>query len=572
MTGFPFTYSRSRRDFLQLLSLAGLSSFARVPSLTVPAVAASPLFEEIAPSVSGIGWKHDNAMSVSRYLPETMGPGVAFFDYDNDGWMDVFLVNSGSSDFYTPAAPPKNALYKNNRNGTFTDVTDAAGVAGGREFGMGCAIADYDNDGYQDILVTAYGRCTLYHNNGNGTFTDVTAKAGLAAPGWTTSAVWFDYDNDGKLDLFLCSFVQFSAKSDVFCGDNKLGKRFYCIPRVFKPTPSLLFHNNGDGTFKEVSAGTDIQRAMGKALGVVATDINGDQAMDLFVANDTVQNFLFVNRGKGKWEEIGLAAEVGFSANGTPRSGMGVDASDVNGDGRQDLFVANVDQEMFSLYRNDGNEFFSDVANFHGVAQATRLLSGWGLKFFDYDNDGHVDLILANGHPDDMIESYSQQVRYKEPLVLFRNDGKKLANVTAEAGPAFQKMYPGARPGGRRLQQRRPPRRPHRQQRRRAGAAEEHGRRRQPLGGAEAAGHELQSRRRRRDHHLVVRRRGPQPLQGERRQLPVLARHARSTRTRRRGEGQLGRDQMAAAERPRRALHRRPRRPLRHHRRRQRPR
>ena len=442
MTRFPFTYSRSRRGFLQLLSLAGLSSFARVPFLTEPAVAASPLFEEIAPAASGLAWKHDNAMSPNRYLPETMGPGVAFFDYDNDGWMDVFLVNSGTSDFYTPAAPPKNALYKNNRNGTFTDVTDAAGVAGGREFGMGCAIADYDNDGYQDILVTAYGQCTLYHNNGNGTFTDVTARAGLAAPGWTTSAVWFDYDNDGRLDLFLCSFVQFSAKSDVFCGDNKLGKRFYCIPRVFKPTPSLLFHNNGDGTFKEVSAGTGIQRAMGKALGVVATDINGDQAMDLFVANDTVQNFLFVNRGKGKWEEIGLAAEVGFSANGTPRSGMGVDASDVNGDGRQDLFVANVDQEMFSLYRNDGNEFFSDVANFHGVAQATRLLSGWGLKFFDYDNDGHVDLILANGHPDDMIESYSQQVRYKEPLVLFRNDGKKLANVTAEAGPAFQKTYP----------------------------------------------------------------------------------------------------------------------------------
>ena len=420
-----------------------MAAFSSALPLPLTALnAAGPLFEEVPPSVSGIGWKHDNAMSVSRYLPETMGPGVAFFDYDNDGWMDVFLVNSGSSDFYTPAVPLKNALYKNNRNGTFTDVTDAAGVAGGKEFGMGCAIADYDNDGYQDILVTAYGRCTLYHNNGNGTFTDVTVRAGLAAPGWTTSAVWFDYDNDGKLDLFLCSFVQFSAKSDVFCGDNKLGKRFYCIPRVFKPTPSLLFHNNGDGTFQEVSAGTDIQRAMGKALGVVATDINGDHAMDLFVANDTVQNFLFVNRGKGKWEEIGLAAEVGFSANGTPRSGMGVDAGDVNGDGRQDLFVANVDQEMFSLYRNDGNEFFSDVANFHGVAQATRLLSGWGLKFFDYDNDGLVDLFLANGHPDDMIESYSQQVRYKEPLVLFHNDGKKLANVTAEAGPAFQKMYP----------------------------------------------------------------------------------------------------------------------------------
>jgi hypothetical protein len=442
MRGFPFTSSRSRRDFVQLLGLAGLSSFARVPSLALPAVAASPLFEEIGSSASGITWKHDNAMSPNRYLPETMGPGVAFFDFDNDGWLDIFMVNSGTTEFYSPAAPLKNALYKNNRNGTFTDVADKAGVAGGKEFGMGCAIADYDNDGYQDILVTAYGRCSLYHNNGNGTFTDVTDKAGLAAPGWTTSAVWFDYDNDGKLDLFLCSFVQFSPKSDVFCGDNKLGKRFYCIPRVFKPTPSLLFHNNGDGTFKEVSEGTPIARAMGKALGVVATDINNDGLPDLFVANDTVQNFLFANRGKGKWDEIGLAAEVGFSANGTPRSGMGVDAADLNADGRQDLFVANVDQEMFSLYRNDGNEFFSDVANFHGVAQATRLLSGWGLKFFDYDNDGSVDLILANGHPDDMIESYSQQVRYKEPLVLFHNDGKKLSNVTAEAGPAFQKMYP----------------------------------------------------------------------------------------------------------------------------------
>jgi hypothetical protein len=432
----------SRRLFLRALGVSGISAalglFPRVPRLH----AAGPLFEEVPAGVSGIRWVHDNAMSANRYLPETMGPGVAFFDYDNDGWTDIFLVNSGASDFYTPAAPLKNALYKNNRDGTFTDVTDRAGVGGGKEFGMGCAVADYDNDGHQDILVTAYGRCTLYHNNGNGTFTDVTDKAGLAAPGWTTSAVWFDYDNDGKLDLFLCSFVQFSAKSDVFCGDNKLGKRFYCIPRVFKPTASLLFRNNGDGTFTNVTPGTDIQKAMGKALGVVATDVNADGLTDVFVANDTVQNFLFMNRGKGRWDEIGLAAEVGFSANGTPRSGMGVDAADVNGDGRQDLFVANVDQEMFSLYRNDGNELFSDVATFHGVAQATRLLSGWGLKFFDYDNDGLVDLILANGHPDDMIESYSQQVRYKEPLVLFRNDGKKLTNVTTEAGPAFQKAYP----------------------------------------------------------------------------------------------------------------------------------
>jgi len=429
----------SRRQFLTLLGSVGASTLM---PLRRGLVAAPPLFEEIPASVSGISWVHENAMSANRYLPETMGPGVGFVDYDNDGWTDLFMVNSGSADFYKPATPLKNALYRNNRDGTFTDVTEKAGVAGGNTFGMGCAIADYDNDGYPDIFVTAYGRCTLYHNNGNGTFTDVTQKAGLATPGWTTSAVWFDYDNDGKLDLFICSFVEFSLGNNVFCGDNKLGKRFYCIPRVFKPTSSFLYRNNGDGTFTEVSAGTDIQRAKGKALGVVATDINGDGLIDLFVANDTVQNFLFANRGKGKWDEIALAAEVGFSANGTPRSGMGVDAADINGDGKQDLFVANVDQEMFSLYRNDGNEFFSDVAAANGVAQSTRLLSGWGLKFFDYDNDGFVDLFLANGHPDDMIENYSRQVRYKEPLVLFHHDGTKLADVSAKAGPVFQKSFP----------------------------------------------------------------------------------------------------------------------------------
>jgi hypothetical protein len=432
----------SRRQFLRLLAAAGLSTAStRLPAFRSGAQG-GPLFEEIPAGASGIAWVHENAMSPDRYLPETMGPGVAFCDFDNDGWTDIFMVNSGRSDFYQPKAPLRNALYRNNRDGTFTDVTEKAGVAGGAEFGMGCAIADYDNDGYQDILVTAYGRCTLYHNNGDGTFADVTAKAGVASPGWTTSAVWFDYDNDGRLDLFLCSFVQFAVANKVFCGDNKLGKRFYCIPRVFKPTPSLLYHNNGNGTFTEVSEGTEIRRALGKALGVVATDVNGDGLMDLFVANDTVQNFLFMNRGKNTWEEIAMQAEVGFSLNGTPRSGMGVDAADFDGDGRQDLFVANVDQEMFSLYRNEGKEFFTDVAAGHGISQATRLLSGWGLKFFDYDNDGNVDLILANGHPDDMVEKYSQQVRYKEPLLLFHHDGTKLANASAQAGPAFQKSYP----------------------------------------------------------------------------------------------------------------------------------
>ncbi|MGB2714555.1 MAG: CRTAC1 family protein [Vicinamibacterales bacterium] len=432
-------YPPTRRDFLRLGALAGLSPLAR---FGFPHLAASdPLFHQVPASASGITWKHDNAMSPERYLPETVGAGCAFLDYDNDGWMDIYLVNSGPCDFYKPSKPPRNALYRNNRDGTFTDVTEKAGVAGGT-FGMGVAVGDYDNDGLPDIFVTSYGRCILYHNNGDGTFTDVTEKAGVAAPGWTTSAVWFDYDNDGRLDLFVCSFVEFGLNKQIFCGDNKLGRRFYCIPRVFKPTPSLLFHNNGNGTFSEVSGGTAIQKALGKALGVVATDVNDDGLMDLFVANDTVQNFLFLNRGKGKWEETALAAEVGFSANGQPRSGMGVDSADFDGDGRQDLFVANVDQEMFSLYRNEGREFFSDVAHSNEIARATRLLSGWGLKFFDYDNDGLVDLFLANGHPDDMVENYSAQVKYKEPLLLFHNVGGKLTNISSQAGPAFTQSYP----------------------------------------------------------------------------------------------------------------------------------
>ena len=426
----------------RILGLAGAGA-ARLLATTSNS---SPLFEEVPASASGITWTHENAMSPERYLPETLGPGCAFLDFDNDGWMDIFLVNSGQSDFYKPPEPLRNALYRNNRDGTFSDVTEKAGVGGGSSFGMGVAVGDYDNDGWPDIFVTAYGNCTLYRNNHDGTFANVTKKAGLETPGWTTSAVWFDYDNDGHLDLFICSFVDYGKTEHLSCGDNKLGKHYYCIPRVFRGTASFLYHNNGDGTFTQVQAGTDIARMMGKGLGVVATDINNDGRMDLFVANDTVQNFLYVNRGKdktGKWqfEEIALAAEVGYSENGQARSGMGVDAADVFNSGYQDLFVANVDQEMFSLYRNQKNETFRDVAHPNGVAQSTRLLSGWGLKFFDYDNDGNIDLILSNGHPDDMIENYSNQVKYKEPLVLFHQDGGKLHDVSKDAGPAFSKAY-----------------------------------------------------------------------------------------------------------------------------------
>ncbi len=406
----------------------------------------APLFEEIPPSLSGISFVHESAMSPRRHLPETMGPGAAFLDYDNDGWMDIYIVNAGSCDFYTPAKPIRNALYKNNRDGTFTDVTEKAGVPGAG-FGMGVAAGDFDNDGWPDIFLTAYGKCTLYRNNRDGTFTDVTEKAGVATPGWTTSAVWFDYDNDGRLDLFVCSFVDYSTEHRVGCGNNALGKYFYCIPKVFIPTTSFLYHNNGDGTFTEVGHHTVIGKTKGKGLGVVATDINNDGRMDLFVANDTVQDFLYVNRGPApngawKWEEIGLDANVGFSDNGKARSGMGVDAADFSNRGWQDLFVANVDQEMFSLYQNNKDETFADISATNGLTQATRLLSGWGLKYFDFNNDGAVDLILANGHPDDMIAEYSLQVKWKEPLLLFEQQGDgKLHNVSDRAGSAFDRPY-----------------------------------------------------------------------------------------------------------------------------------
>ena len=405
-----------------------------------------PLFVEVPASASGITWVHENAMSPSRYLPEALGPGCAFLDFDNDGWMDIFLVNSGPSDFWTPSKPVRNALYKNNRDGTFTDVTEKAGV-GGESFGMGAAVGDYDNDGWPDLFVTAYGRSTLYRNNHDGTFRDVTENAGVAIPGWTTSAVWFDYDNDGKLDLFVCSFVDYSGVKKLECGNNQIGRNYYCVPRVFKPTASFLYRNNGDGTFTEVSKNTAISQALGKGLGVVATDINNDGRMDLFVANDTVQNFLFVNRGPGAngcwtWDEIALQAGVGFSESGRPRSGMGVDAADLGGNGWQDLFVANVDHELYSIYQNNQDETFRDVAVRNGLGRATQLLSGWGVKYFDYDNDGAVDLFLANGHPDDMIDKYSMNVKYREPLLLFHHgDDGRLHDVSDSAGPVFQKYF-----------------------------------------------------------------------------------------------------------------------------------
>jgi hypothetical protein len=436
----------TRRKLLRALALAfpasalhsaseALSGNQAASAQPPPSGKESALFVSIPPGESGIHWTHINGRSPEYYLPESTGGGCGFIDYDNDGWLDIYLVNSGKSDFFTPDQPLRNALYHNNRDGTFTDVTEKAGVAGGG-YGMGVAVGDYNNDGFPDLFVSQYGRSILYRNNGDGTFTDVTEKAGVSAPGWSSSAIWFDYDNDGKLDLFVCRFVEFEKSKNQFCGDEQKGERYYCYPKIYPPSRSWLFHNNGDGTFRDVTMESGIGKVLGKAWGVVATDINNDGWMDLFVANDTVSNFLFLNH-KGRFEEIALSAGVAYSQDGRARSGMGVDAADYDEDGLQDLFVTNVDQEMYSLYHNSGDLSFEDVASQFGIGRITRLMSGWGTKFFDYDNDGNPDLIIGNGHPDDKIENHSAHVKYREPLLLFHNSGKGFENVSSEAGSAF---------------------------------------------------------------------------------------------------------------------------------------
>lgn len=425
----------SRREFLRVSAACGGLAVLGRSGFAIPEVASYP-FQEVPASGSGITWVHTAGKSPDKYLPETTGAGCAFLDFDNDGWMDIYLINSGKCDFYDPRQPLRNALYRNNRDGTFTDVTEKAGVSGGG-YGQGVAVGDYDGDRFPDIYVTQYGRNILYRNNRDGTFTDVTEKAGVAAPGWSSSAVWFDYDNDGNLDLFVCRFVEFEKSKNLPCElHNKPG---YCVPRLYNPTASWLFHNNGDGTFTDVSKDSGIAKYLGKAWGAVATDLNHDGRMDLFVANDTTSNFLFMNRGRGRFEEVAALAGVAYSEMGRPRSGMGVDSADFDQDGRMDLFVANIDHEKYSIYHNNGDGTFDDHADQTAIGKSTRLMSGWGLKFFDYDNDGNLDLIIANGNPDDLIETVHSDVTYREPLLLFHNDGKTLQDVSAASGPVFSR-------------------------------------------------------------------------------------------------------------------------------------
>jgi len=429
-----------RRDFLRLSAGTIASSLLtrHLHALDKP----SYPFAEVPASASGIQFVHTAGSSPEKYLPESTGAGCAFLDYDGDGWMDIYLVNSGPCDFFTPPHPLRNALYHNNRDGTFTDVTEKAGVVGGG-YGMGVAVGDYNGDGLPDLYVTQYGRSILYRNNGDGTFTDVTEKAGVAAPGWSSSAVWFDYDNDGQLDLFVCRFVDFDKSKHHRCGAPNIpalaGLNEYCYPKVYSPKPSWLFHNNGNGTFTDVSQEMGIGDNPGKAWGVVAADLNNDGWMDLFVANDTVANFLFMNRKGKRFEEVGFTSGVAYGEGGKARSGMGVDAADFDQDGWVDLFVTNMDHEFYAIYNNRHDETFDDIAARTGIANVTQLMSGWGLKFFDYDNDGDLDLFIANGHPDDLIEKIYPTVTYREAPLLFHRENGGFKNLSSDSGPIFNK-------------------------------------------------------------------------------------------------------------------------------------
>ena len=447
------------------------SSFDFSVSLARPARWARSLFarrpgrrRSVVRGDAGVGERHQlgaRERDVAGSLPardDGAGRRVLSTTTTTAGWTSSWST-AAPADFYTPKTPlQERALQEQPRRHVHRRDRQGGRRRAARSSAWAAAIADYDNDGYPGHpRHRRTARCTLYHNNGNGTFTDVTDKAGVAAPGWTTSAVWFDYDNDGKLDLFLCSFVEFSLTNNVFCGDNKLGKRFYCIPRVFKPTPSLLFHNNGDGTFTEVSAGTDIQqrarqgarrRRHGhqrrRADGSVRRERHGAE----LPLREPRQGQVGRDRAGGRSRLQRQRARRDRAWAWTPRTSTATA-------GR----ISSSPTSTRRCSRSTGTTGTSSSPTSpraNGVAQATRLLSGWGLKFFDYDNDGFVDLFLANGHPDDMIEKYSQQVRYKEPLLLFHNDGTKLANVSDAGGTGLQEDVSRARPRGRRLQQRRP--------------------------------------------------------------------------------------------------------------------
>ena len=400
---------------------------------------------------SGVNFTHRNSATSNKYLVETMGGGVALLDYDNDGRLDIFLTNGAKID--DPMAPGKlpdksdpaywNRLYHQNANGTFIDVTEKAHLSGmpQNRYGMGVAVGDYDNDGFDDLYLTNYGGNTLYHNNGDGTFTDTTGRAGVGASGWSASAGFFDYDNDGRLDLFVTRYVEWTFQNNRPCGETQPGYRSYCHPDNFEGMSNLLFHNNGDGTFTDVSEKSGIARSIGKGLGVSFADYDNDGFTDVYVANDSVQCFLFHNNGNGTFSEVGLTAGVGFNEDGKTFAGMGVDFADYDNDGRPDIVVTDLSNERYMLFRQNADASFREVTNLSGLGAATLSFSGWSTRLFDYDNDGWKDLFVAQGHVMDTIEKTAPNLRYLQPPLLLRNDGGRFVRV--DAGDVFQQPWAG---------------------------------------------------------------------------------------------------------------------------------
>jgi len=392
---------------------------------------------------AGIRFRHHSGAFGGKFLPETLGSGCAFLDYDADGWQDILFVNGADwPGHHTERTTLQ--LYRNNRNGTFTDVSHAAGLDAPDMYGMGVAVGDYNNDGFPDILITCVGQNRLFRNTGKGTFIDVTKSSGLGnRQAFSTSALWLDYDRDGRLDLFVCNYVKWSPEHDVFCSlDGK--QKSYCTPEAYRGQTCWLFHNRGDGTFEDVTATSGIFDSSSKSLGVALLDYDQDGWPDLIVANDTQPNKLYRNNRNGTFQEVAVDAGVAFSTDGKARAGMGVDAADFTNSGVQGIAITNFDNEMLGLYRPSVKGAYDDVAIAMGVGAPTKSMLGFGCVFADFDLDGSLDLAIANGHIDDTVRNIRGNVGYAQPPQLFLNQGKGMfRDVTREAGPDFSQPKVG---------------------------------------------------------------------------------------------------------------------------------
>jgi hypothetical protein len=424
------------RGLTALLAAFALAAGATVTGSSMRGSTASTVTFRDVTQQSGIRFVHNNGAFGKKFLPETLGPGVAFIDYDNDGWPDIFLVNGMDWPGHTQKhTTPK--LYHNNHDGTFTDVTHKAGLDV-EMYGMGVAVGDYDNDGFDDLFVTALGQSRLFHNNRNGTFTDVTQKAGLSGRReLSTSAAWVDYDKDGRLDLVVGNYVQWTPETDLFCTlDGK--SKSYCTPESYKGTSAHLWHNRGDGTFEEVTLKAGLGEPTSKTMGIAVLDYDNDGWPDLLFSNDTQPNKLYRNNGNGTFSEKGVIAGIAFSEDGVARAGMGVDAADYDHSGFPSVMITNFSNQMLSLYHNEGKGLFVDEAPQSAIGRATLLTLGFGCFFFDYDLDGWPDIFIANGHIDPEIQKVQASVKYAMPPHLFRNLGKgKFEEVTNSMGPSF---------------------------------------------------------------------------------------------------------------------------------------